>query len=159
MGTRTVLLVAFLAPLCAAAQQTVSTTGHEAVGGGGSVSVTIGQVGYTEAVSGTGTVRAGVQQPLLVVVTDVEEEDGGASVNVFPNPAGEQTTVSFTAAVPSGTLELLDASGRSVLSAPATGTSTELQLAHIESGSYWLVFQAGEERIVTALSITAGREP
>ena len=80
-------------------------------------------------------------------------------MNVFPNPAGEQTTVSFTAAVPSGTLELLDASGRSVLSAPATGTSTELQLAHIESGSYWLVFQAGEERIVTALSITAGREP
>lgn len=139
MGTRTVLLVAFLAPLCAAAQQTVSTTGHEAVGGGGSVSVTIGQVGYTEAVSGTGTVRAGVQQPLLVVVTDVEEEDGGASVNVFPNPAQDLLTVQLHRSEGEvHTYRLFDASGRAVREERISGTRAEVDLRSFAQGTYTL---------------------
>ncbi|MBK8499456.1 MAG: T9SS type A sorting domain-containing protein [Flavobacteriales bacterium] len=74
-------------------------------------------------------------------------------MNVFPNPASEQSTVTFTAAVPSGTLELVDASGRSVLKTPAIGMTTELPLAHVEPGSYWVVFQSGEERIITGLVV------
>lgn len=74
-------------------------------------------------------------------------------MNVFPNPASERASITFTAAVPSGTLELVDASGRSALTTPAIGTIIELSLTHVEPGSYWLVFQAGEERIISGLVV------
>ena len=74
-------------------------------------------------------------------------------MNVYPNPASELATVNFTAEVPGGTLELLDGAGRQVLSTSVTGTTTELRLAQVEPGSYWLVYRLGRERIVTGLSV------
>lgn len=74
-------------------------------------------------------------------------------MNVYPNPANDLATVTFTADVPGGTLELLDGAGRQVLSTTVTGTTTELRLAQVEQGSYWLVYRMGQERIVTGLSV------
>jgi hypothetical protein len=70
------------------AQETVTSSGGNASGGGGSVSYTVGQVAYTSNKSSTGTVSQGVQQPYeILVVTGLEEANGiNLEFSVYPNP-------------------------------------------------------------------------
>lgn len=75
-------------------------------------------------------------------------------MNAFPNPAGELVNVTFTKAVPSGMLEVLDAAGRSILSQRVSGSTVVLKLGDLEQGNYWLAFTAGDERIVSALAVS-----
>lgn len=74
-------------------------------------------------------------------------------MNAFPNPASDALTVTFTDEVPSGTLEVLDAGGRSVRSLRARGTTAVLDVSGIAPGNYWLAFITGQERIVVGLII------
>ncbi|MBK8500663.1 MAG: hypothetical protein IPL52_18025 [Flavobacteriales bacterium] len=73
-------------------------------------------------------------------------------MNVFPNPTGEQATVTFTAAVPSGTLELLDASGRHALTTPAIGTIANCTLSQVGAAAIGSS-SSREERIITGLVV------
>lgn len=119
-------------------QSTVSTTGHDATGNGGSVSVTVGQVGYTVAASGTGTTAAGVQQPLVVIQTDVNENvDDRASVNVFPNPAQDQLTVQVNdAQAETHHVRVIDATGRTIREERLVGTRAEVDMRTFSRGTY-----------------------
>lgn len=74
-------------------------------------------------------------------------------MNAAPNPVSDRVTVTFTEEVPNGMLEVLDATGRSVRRQRAAGKTTELDLSDLGSGSYWLSFSIGEERIITAIFV------
>jgi hypothetical protein len=70
------------------AQETVSISGGNATGSGGSVSYTIGQILYNTFSGSTGTVAQGVQQPYEIsVVTAIENAEGiTLEYIVYPNP-------------------------------------------------------------------------
>ena len=69
------------------AQAALTASGGEAVGGGGSLSYTIGQVDYIQASGSGGTASQGVQQPFTITVLG---NDDFSSIElkavVFPNP-------------------------------------------------------------------------
>ncbi len=78
-------------------QQTISATGGNASGSGGSVSYTVGQI-LNSAISGSnGTVVQGVQQPWEIsVVTAIRStEDITLNFSVYPNPTGGITKLIF----------------------------------------------------------------
>jgi hypothetical protein len=71
------------------AQEAVPTTGGEALGAGGTVSYTIGQVAYNTYSSASNSEAQGVQQPyeISVVTSIYEQVVVGIECNVFPNPS------------------------------------------------------------------------
>ncbi len=75
------------------AQSTVSTSGGNGTGSGGSVSYTIGQVDYTNLSAETGSISLGVQQPNLFLTVGMEEVDITLSASLYPNPANASTAL------------------------------------------------------------------
>jgi hypothetical protein len=73
------------------AQEAISAAGGDAAGSGGSVSYTIGQVGYTSNTGTDGSVAAGVQQPFEISIISGIEEARGINLNcsAYPNPTAE----------------------------------------------------------------------
>lgn len=139
-----------LAALPAIGQRTVSTAGHDATGNGGSLSVTVGQVGYTNMGTSSGTVAAGVQQPLVVIQTDVAELPDGPSAQVFPNPAHDRLTVQVDQ-LEGGTsyYVLQDAAGRIVQQERITATRILVDVQHLAHGTYTLTIRTDDTPIGT----------
>jgi hypothetical protein len=75
--------------LAVQAQSTISATGGNASGSGGTVSYSIGQITYQTFEGISGTVSQGVQQPYEIsVVTAIGNTDGIIlEYKVYPNPA------------------------------------------------------------------------
>ena len=71
------------------AQNAIPASGGNAIGSGGSVSYTVGQVVYTKYTGTNGSVAQGVQQPyeISVVTETVEAKDISLEIEVYPNPA------------------------------------------------------------------------
>ena len=70
------------------AQETLPASGGKALGGGGEVNYTVGQVVYTTITGTNGTVAQGVQQPFEISVTTGIEQAKGItlSLTAYPNP-------------------------------------------------------------------------
>lgn len=73
---------------CLIAQESVTASGGNASGSGGSVSYSVGQVFFSNHSGTAGTVAEGVQQPFEIsVVTSIEMAKGiSLTVAVYPNP-------------------------------------------------------------------------
>jgi hypothetical protein len=77
------------------AQEVVSTSGGRAVGNGGFVDYTVGQITYTTNFSGTYSVAQGVQQPYEIII----ETDPRDALNLtltcsaYPNPVADFLTL------------------------------------------------------------------
>lgn len=70
------------------AQQTVTSSGGNATGSGGSVSFTVGQIDYSSHTGSSGSVNEGVQQPYEFYVLGMDDIDAfAAELSVFPNPS------------------------------------------------------------------------
>lgn len=72
----------------ASTQESVTTSGGNATGNGGSISYTIGQLFFNTVEGTTGSLPEGVQQPYeITVVTSIEEAFGNyLNVFAYPNP-------------------------------------------------------------------------
>ena len=88
---RKVLIIIFLCSFWTTivhAQATIPATGGNAAGSGGSVSYTVGQIGYSTISGGNRSVAQGVQQPYEIsVVTAIDEAKGiNLICSAYPNP-------------------------------------------------------------------------
>jgi hypothetical protein len=70
------------------AQEANLSAGGNAIGSGGSVSYSVGQVVFTSSTGTSGSVKAGVQQPYEIsVVTGIIEDPGISLIcSAYPNP-------------------------------------------------------------------------
>lgn len=88
-------LIAFL--LCwmqaASSQESLNTSGGEAIGTGGSVSYSVGQVAYTYIPGTTGNINEGVQQSYVEIMVNTETPQFDISIRLFPNPTVAYTSV------------------------------------------------------------------
>ena len=80
-----VFTLSILFSIGALAQQAIVTSGGDAVGSGGSVSFSIGQVSYSDDTEGT--IHEGVQQPYEIYSVSVQESLLDLRLNLYPNPA------------------------------------------------------------------------
>src|SRR5665648_315019 len=88
---RKIICIMFLCSLYIASlqgQETISATGGNATGSGGSVSYTIGQVTYHNLSGSNGTVAQGVQQPyeISVVTAIINTREITLECTIYPNP-------------------------------------------------------------------------
>jgi hypothetical protein len=84
------------------AQETIPTSGGNALGSGGTVSYTVGQLVYTTNTGTTGSLAQGVQQPYEISVVNGIDEALGITLNysAFPNPATDFLILKIDASTP-----------------------------------------------------------
>jgi len=75
------------------AQETVTTTGGEATGSGGTTSYTVGQVAYTTNTGSNGSVVQGVQQAYEIFTVGINEIELNITLTAFPNPTADNLTL------------------------------------------------------------------
>ena len=78
--------IGFLSAGFVQAQQSSNAAGGDAMGSGGSVAYSVGQVVYTANNSPSGTVSQGVQQAYEIFLIGINETELNSSLSVFPNP-------------------------------------------------------------------------
>jgi len=77
------------------AQQATTAAGGSAMGIGGTVSYSIGQVVYTTNTGTSGSVAQGVQQPYITsTVLGGDEQQMSLNLQVYPNPTSDYLTLS-----------------------------------------------------------------
>jgi hypothetical protein len=121
------------------AQEAVLTTGGDAVGTGGSVSYSIGQVSYTSAFSTGNSVSEGVQQPYEIsTVTAITESGINLEMLVYPNPTVSGVKLSVPQNSENLSCQLVDISGKLILQQNITAGNTNLVMDKLSNGTYLL---------------------
>jgi Secretion system C-terminal sorting domain len=120
------------------AQQTVTTTGSEATGAGGTASYTVGQVVYTTNTGTNGSVAQGVQQPYEISTTvGINETTINLELSVYPNPTTDFLTLKVEKAE-GLTVQLYDLQGKVITSKTVSSTSTNISLEEQPTAIYFL---------------------
>ncbi len=131
------------------AQESVTATGGNASGSGGSVSYSVGQVVYTTSTGANGSVAQGVQQPYEIsVVTAIEEAKGiNLSVSVYPNPTTDYLTLEVKDFELSTLhFQLYDMNGKLLQSEKISGSQTSITMGNLVSATYFVkVIQSNKE--------------
>jgi hypothetical protein len=134
------------------AQQVITTTGGNAIGSGGSVSYSVGQIVYKTNSGSLGSVSQGVQQPYEISIVSVFEEDNGISLllSSYPNP----TTSSLTLKVGNYNSEnlnyqLYDGNGRVIVESKIYRAETAISMEALPVGSYFLKVSNGSIEMKT----------
>jgi hypothetical protein len=131
------------------AQETLTTTGGEATGTGGTASYSLGQVVYTTATGTNGSVAHGVQQPYEISTTvGINETSINLDLSVYPNP----TTNYLQLKVESEKLEslnfqLIDLQGKIIESKKVTASNTILKMEALPKAIYFLTVTKGNQLI------------
>ena len=136
------LLLCFTLAFGLQAQETISATGGEATGDGGSVSYTVGQTFYSTNTGANGnSVAQGVQQPYEIsVITAIDEVKGiNLEMSVYPNP----TTKFLKLIVKSDKFEnaifqLFDIKGQLIKNGKITGSETLINMQSLNPSVYFL---------------------
>ncbi len=127
-------------------QQSVSTTGGNGAGSGGTVNYTVGQVVYTTNTGSNGSIAHGVQQPYEIsVVTQVEEaRDLTLQWSAYPNPASDNLKLRLLYDENSGlkvenmSYQLYDMYGKLLLNNKLDGEESAISMGNLNAGTYIL---------------------
>ena len=135
------------------AQNAIPTSGGNALGSGGTVSYSIGQVVYTTNTSiASGSVAQGVQQPFEIsVITGIEQaKDITLVCSVYPNPASDLLTLKVeNYDKKSLSYKLFDANGKLLESKKVTGYETIISIANLLPSPYFLKVIDNQKEIKT----------
>lgn len=124
------------------AQECTLSTGGFSVGGGSSISYSVGQTAYTTNNGNTGSVSQGVQQPYEISVInrlkDVSYID--LQLSAYPNPTAGVLILSNTGKKSSNGLSynLIDLRGSLLESKKVVGNHTEINMSRFVPSTYLL---------------------
>jgi hypothetical protein len=147
-----VVVASFLVLPIILAQTTVPATGGNATGIGGSVSYTVGQLGYITITGTTGTLAQGVQQPFEIsVVTEIDESmDLNLICSVYPNPTADYLTLKVVDYdILDLTYRLYGVGGNLIEAKKVLGTETKISMGNQASGIYFIKITSGKKGIKT----------
>lgn len=123
------------------AQATNAATGGDAVGIGGSVSFTVGQISCSTFSGANGTVTQGVQQPYEIsVVTAIKNaEEIILECTVYPNPThGRVNLIIRTRDFNDFSFQLYDLKGVLIQNKKIGSEETEIFMDNLSSSTYFL---------------------
>lgn len=134
------------------AQQVIGSGGSTHVTTGGSISSTLGLVGYVTHASSGGSISAGIQHPYEIYSLGIEEELSSFSMRylVYPNPTRECLTLRREQPV-SGKIRcrITDKQGRLIRDFMIRNDETLISLGREPSGLYFLYLLRGNELVQT----------
>lgn len=134
------------------AQVATPVTGGKASGTGGTVSYTVGQVGYETSTGLTGSVAPGVQQPyeIYVVASTVITGLIDLVYTVYPNPATERVQLKIDNYDVSGLeYQLFDMTGKLLQSKKIVSSETSIPLQTLSHSTYFLKIIKNNKEIKT----------
>jgi hypothetical protein len=129
------------------AQQTVSASGGNVAGTGGSVSYSIGQLLYSTLDGSGGTVAHGVQQPYEIsVVSGIGEQGISLQCSAFPNPVADRLVLKIEGEWKSAIAFLFDAGGKLLKRIDIRSGETAIDMTSLVTAAYLLkVIRDGRE--------------
>lgn len=122
------------------AQQGTNTAGGEGKGMGGTVSISIGQMDYTNFEGPGGNVSLGVQQAYVIEVTSgYEISNINLSASVYPNPSSDFIMLTFERAdLQNFAYTLYDMAGKRIDKKNISESSTQIKISDFNNGNYFL---------------------
>lgn len=123
------------------AQEVTNTSGGNALGSGGSVSYSVGQIVYTAHTGTNGSVAQGVQQPYEIsIVTGFEDaSEISLSFSVYPNPTTDFLIINAgNYKIQNLSYTLFDISGKLLETKKLENNKTSISLENNDSGIYFL---------------------
>lgn len=150
--TRTLLCCGFLFWMTAESQAQTSSNaaGGDASSLDGSVSFSLGQVFYTAEANSSGNINQGVQQPIEIYSTSVDESLLDFQVTAFPNPTVREVSLSIPDfAGKKLSYGLTDVHGRALDAQMIEGQLTKISLNQVSSGTYFLTLSLSGQPIKT----------
>ena len=134
------------------AQESINATGGNALGGGGSVSYSVGQIAYQSHTGTTGSVTEGVQQPYEIsVVTAIEEAKGiNLSITAYPNPTTDYLTLRIDEFdISNLSYQLYDMNGKLLQSEKITANQTSIVVSNLVPSNYFVKVIQGNKELKT----------
>lgn len=132
------------------AQVSINSTGSNVVGGGGSVSYTVGQVLFNTSIGATGSVAQGVQQPIEISeVIGIDEAKGIIlGVMAYPNPTTNYLSLEVKGfELINLRFELYDMNGKLLQSKKITDMQTSIVMSNISPANYLLKVKMGSKEV------------
>lgn len=122
------------------AQEAVTVAGGDATGTGGTAAYSVGQVGYTNISSASGSIDQGVQQSYIISSTgENTNPDINLMISVYPNPS-----ISFMRLkvenhdLQNLSFQLFDVQGNLLINKKITNAETSIAMSEFASGNYVL---------------------
>lgn len=125
------------------AQKAIVATGGNAMGNGGAVSYSVGQISFSTNSSAFGSLAQGVQQPYEISSTiNIDEAQIDLIFSAYPNPANEylNLTVDVSALQSKHKMNymLYDINGKLLKNGNIEGTETKIYMNKNNQGIYFL---------------------
>jgi hypothetical protein len=123
------------------AQEATTASGGDALGSGGTVAYSVGQVAYTSIHGTIGSCAPGVQQTYEIsVISGIEDETTiNISLSVYPNPTADNLTLQvkdFNGKKLN--YQLFDIEGKLWKTQPLTANQTQINMSSLLSGLYFI---------------------
>ena len=123
------------------AQEAIPASGGNALGDGGLVSYSVGQLVYATSTGTNGSVAPGEQQPFEIsVVTGIEEANGiTLQCSAYPNPTIDFLTLKVDSDVKTQYIaSLYDINGKLLESKKLDGNQTRIVMSNLVPATYFL---------------------
>jgi hypothetical protein len=151
MAKTILLILFFFITQIIFSQETLSTSGGNASGLGGSSSFTVGQVFYTINTSSAGFVSQGVQQAFEIqTLSNPDLLTVQLKAVTYPNPTIDYVVLKITdTALENLQYTLFDINGKTIISRKITTSSTKITMKNYSIGMYLLKLTKENQPIKT----------
>lgn len=134
----------------AQAQETTAASGGDALGAGGSVSYTIGQVVSIPNEGTMGSVAPGVQNPYEIFSIGIEEGGIKLLLSIYPNPAKEYVILQIENWKKGDFFyQLYDFNGRLLENKETESKETRINMRNLAAASYFLKVIGNDKEVKT----------
>jgi hypothetical protein len=141
---KALFVVTLLAFQVANAQESINTAGNQAIGAGGFIEYTFGQV-FVDLSGDLTTIQPGVQQVYnSSIVTNVNEREK-STIHVIPNPASKEVTIRNEQGRQIKSIEIFNVAGLLVELINVNEIETSINLKHLANGIYFFRITSREE--------------
>lgn len=138
----------------AQAQESVNASGGDAIGSGGTVAYSVGQVVYTTNTGSTGTVAQGVQHAYEIYSVGINETEFNISLSAFPNPTTENLTLQISDYNNEKlTYQLFDMQGKELSNGQIVAQQTQINMNSLPTATYFVNVVNQENKKVQSFKI------
>jgi len=136
------------------AQVSANASGGDAIGSGGTVAYSIGQVVYITNTGSNGAVAQGVQQAFEFFTMGIGDTDLDISLTAFPNPTTENLTLQISNYNNEAlSYQLFDMQGKQLSNGPITAHQTQIPMNRLPAATYFLSVVNQENKKVQSFKI------
>ncbi|MFM9985056.1 MAG: T9SS type A sorting domain-containing protein [Flavobacteriales bacterium] len=151
LNKRTLLLFLVVVTTTSAySQQALVCLGGDAVGTGGSVSFSAGQITYITSTSSSGSSAEGVQQPYEISEVDMVATLSNYAISVYPNPTLDEIKLNIQNQLSAElSYQLYDINGQLIEYQGILASITDIDTDCLAAGTYFLKIMDGDRLVKT----------